>query len=129
MPNMPGFEDACDLAEEFALRGRLGLHFNLSEGRPLTSAMASCRRFCGEDGAFRGRGQVVRLSAPDAQAVEEKLGAQLDACGRHGIKPIHLDSHHHYHAEWPVGTIAIRMAQRHNIPRIHLSRNLGKGLG
>ena len=129
MPNMPGFEEACELAEEHHLSGRIGLHFNLSEGRPLTSAMAACRRLCCEDGSFRGRGRVFRLSPLDAQAVEEELDAQLDACVRHGIRPIHLDSHHHYHTEWAIGTIAIRLARRHSVPRIRLSRNLGKGLG
>ncbi len=129
MPNMPGFEEACELAEAHDLLGLIGLHFNLSEGRPLSRAMAACRRFCGDDGSFRGRGRVARLSSPDAQAVEEELNTQFDACVRRGIRPIHLDSHHHYHTEWAIGTIAIGVAQRQNIPRIRLSRNVGQGLG
>ena len=129
LANMQGFEEACDLAQGHDLRNRIGLHFNLFEGRPLSRAMTESRRFCREDGSFRGRGRAIRLSPSDAQAVEEELEAQLDACVLQGIRPIHLDSHHHYHTEWPIGTVAIRLAQRHSIPRIRLSRNLGRGIG
>ena len=129
LANMQGFEEACDLAQGHGLRNRIGLHCNLSEGYPLSRSMARCRRFCREDGSFRGRGRALRLSSQEANAVEEELKAQLEACFRRGIRPIHLDSHHHYHSEWPIGTVAIRLAQRHSIPRIRLSRNLGRGIG
>jgi predicted glycoside hydrolase/deacetylase ChbG (UPF0249 family) len=42
-----------------------------------------------------------------------------------GIRPSHLDSHHHIHTHWPICTIVMRLARRHDIPAIRLSRNCG----
>jgi predicted glycoside hydrolase/deacetylase ChbG (UPF0249 family) len=128
MVNMPGFEEACKLARAGKLEKRVGLHLNLSEGRPLTSAILDLPRFC-RDGLFRGRPRAFRLSAAEARAVEEELEAQMQACLQQGIRPIHLDSHHHVHTEWAPATIVIGLARRHSIPRIRLSRNVGPGLG
>ena len=37
--NFPSFGEACELARQHGFADRLGLHFNLTEGRPLTDAM------------------------------------------------------------------------------------------
>jgi hypothetical protein len=36
MANMPAFEAACSMARHPLLEGRVGLHFNLTAGRPLS---------------------------------------------------------------------------------------------
>src|SRR5690606_12544549 len=41
MANMPAFEEACSLAREYGLQGRIGLHFNLTYGKPLSTALRS----------------------------------------------------------------------------------------
>ena len=41
MANMPAFEDACRLSHEHALLGRIGLHFNLTYGAPLSQGIRS----------------------------------------------------------------------------------------
>ena len=35
MTNMPGFEEACELAHRRRLLGKIGLHLNLTSGYPL----------------------------------------------------------------------------------------------
>src|ERR1700734_1066609 len=53
MANMPGFEEAVRLEREHdLLRGRVGVHLNLTEGRPLTAPILACSIFCGADGSF-----------------------------------------------------------------------------
>ena len=128
MANMPGFEEACHLARQHRLEARIGIHLNLSEGRPLTARITCCSRFCDEAGVFRKKQRVFRLSRSEREAVEEEFQAQVQACLRQGIRPAHLDSHHHYHTEWPVGTVAIRVARANRIPEVRLSRNCGSGL-
>jgi chitin disaccharide deacetylase len=128
MANLPGFDEACGLLESESLRGRIGVHLNLSEGRPLTQRMAACRRFCGQDGIFRFRSASVRdgalhLARLERTAVEEELDAQIQACIAGGLQPTHLDSHLHQHNEWAIGTIVLYLAQKHGIPAIRIMRN------
>ena len=43
MATMPAFKAACALAQQPALRGRVGLHFNLTYGKPLSEAIRALR--------------------------------------------------------------------------------------
>ncbi len=129
MVNMPGFDDACGLAHGHKLEERIGIHVNLTEGPALTKRISRCRRLCGDDGKFSGiRQTLFFLSKAEALAVEQELEAQVQACLERRIRPAHLDSHHHYHTEWAIGSIAIRVAKRNRIPAIRLSRNCGAGI-
>ena len=91
MVNMPGTEEAVDLAERHPGLG-VGLHFNLTEGRPLTDA----RSLVDADGEFLLRGELIRRAArgrlrPDE--ITRELTAQLDRFVSLGLSPTHLDSH------------------------------------
>jgi predicted glycoside hydrolase/deacetylase ChbG (UPF0249 family) len=65
------------------------------------------------------------LSVDERRAAQEEFQAQIDALVARRIQPSHLDSHNHYHTEWPIGTIAIRIAERNGIRSIRLTRNSG----
>jgi len=39
MANMPAFDAACVMAQHPLLKGRIGLHFNLTYGRPLSQGI------------------------------------------------------------------------------------------
>jgi predicted glycoside hydrolase/deacetylase ChbG (UPF0249 family) len=128
MANLSGFDEACGLLESEAVKGRIGVHLNLSEGRPLTQRMAECKRFCDQDGMFRFRSASVRdaalhLAPLERAAVQEELDAQIQACMARGLRPTHLDSHLHQHNEWAIGTIVLRLAQKNGIPAIRIMRN------
>lgn len=125
MANMPAFETACALAQHPLLEGRIGLHFNLTHGRPLSRRILTRRRFCDIAGAFslnlsRGR---LWLGREDRHAVQEELEAQWQRCLDHGVRPSHLDSHQQVHNIWPIGEIVARFAARQGIP-VRLARNL-----
>jgi predicted glycoside hydrolase/deacetylase ChbG (UPF0249 family) len=127
MANMPGFEEAARLAREKHLRGRIGLHLNLTSGRPLTSSMAECPRFCDAGGCWRPRWRVLGLSGKEQLLLEAEIGAQIRACEREGITLTHVDSHHHMHAEWGIGPTVIRAVRRHGIGGVRLALNCGRG--
>ncbi len=129
MANMPGFEEACELARRHNLSGKIGVHLNLTEGRPLSAPIKRLPLFCGGDGLFHPRRTLFRLSKEETRAVVVEFAAQVQACMDRGIHPTHLDSHQHVHTEWPIGTAAIRVAQQYRIGAIRLTRNCGPGIG
>lgn len=126
MANMPGFGEAGALAHDKGVQDRIGVHLNLTEGRPITDPIRLCPRLCDADGNLLHRpGTIWRLSPDEARAVEVELAAQIEAVLSAGIRPSHLDSHHHIHTHWPICTVVMRLARRHDIPAIRLSRNCG----
>lgn len=129
MTTFPGFDEACELAHRHLLQGRIGVHLNLTSGYPLSEPIRRCARFCDELGRFRSRQTRFRLSKEERFAVETELAAQIEACLDRGLRPTHLDSHHHVHTEWAIGTAVIAVARRYKIEAIRLSRNCGPGIG
>ena len=128
MANMPGFEEACELANQHQILGKIGVHLNLTAGRPL-SALVKCQpMFCDDRGMFRPRRTLFQLSKEERRAVEGEFAAQIQACLDRGIRPTHLDSHQHVHTEWPIGAAAISVARQYGIGAIRLSRNCGPGI-
>lgn len=130
MANMPAFEAACALAHQASLAGRIGLHFNLTYGRPLSQAIAAQARLCNAQGEFDLglRQRTLRLSTAERQAITEELEAQWARCVDHGVQLSHLDSHQHVHNIWPVGAIVAGFARRQGVP-IRLARNVGANIG
>ena len=128
MANMPGFEEACELAHRHRLLGKIGLHLNLTAGYPLSAPIRRCPRFCDNVGMFRARQTLFRLSKEERLAVETEIASQIRACLDCGLSPTHLDSHHHVHTEWAIGAAAITIARRFKIKAIRLARNCGPGI-
>jgi len=130
MANMPAFAEACALIHAEGLHERIGLHVNLSHGRPLGSAIASQRCFCNAAGEFELRLPRHRLWLRRAEraAIDDELQAQWQRCLEHGIRPSHLDSHQHVHNIWPIGEQLARFAAAKGVP-LRLARNLGGNIG
>lgn len=130
MANMPAFAAACVLAQQPALKGRIGLHFNLTYGRPLSQAILAEARFCAPHGEFelKLKRRTLRLTRRERLAVEQELEAQWNRCLEHGVMPSHLDSHQHVHNIWPIGEIVARFARKQGVP-VRLARNLGQNIG
>jgi predicted glycoside hydrolase/deacetylase ChbG (UPF0249 family) len=132
MANMPGFEDAVSLAREHAwLKGRIGVHLNLTEGRPLSRPILDCPRFCNGDHRFSHdrKRPLFRLTGRERKAVYEELKTQIERVLAAGIQPIHFDSHHHVHTEWAISPVVRLLAWEYGIPRIRLTRNIGPAPG
>ncbi|WP_445576850.1 YdjC-like protein [Pseudomonas sp. E141] len=129
MANMPGFKQACVQSRQPRLNGRIGLHFNLSHGQPLSQAIKSRPAFCDAHGQFDFSlsRYCLRLGSKDIAAIEDELQAQWQRCLDHGLRPSHLDSHQHVHNIWPIGEQVARFAARQGVP-IRLARNLGANL-
>lgn len=129
MANMPAFEAACVMAQHPLLKDRIGLHFNLTYGRPLSQSILGRRNFCDSNGVFDLNLSRHRLwlSRGDRDAVLEELKAQWQRCVDNGVRPSHIDSHQHVHNIWPIGEIVARFAASQGVA-VRLARNLGQNL-
>ncbi|WP_400192008.1 carbohydrate deacetylase [Hymenobacter sp. B81] len=95
MVNMPGTAEGARLAAENPGLA-IGLHFCLTEGRPLTAAPS----LTDADGNFLERGallkRALRGQVKEAE-VRAEFEAQLAKLEGLGIRPTHTDSHQHTH--------------------------------
>jgi chitin disaccharide deacetylase len=124
--NMPSFDEAVAAIHDRQLQGAVGVHLNLTEGTSLTQSIRRCHRFATKDGTFRWTHRPVwKLKRDEVYAVSQEWRSQIERIIGAGIRPTHLDSHHHVHTSWPLGTIAIALAREFNIPTIRLSRTFG----
>lgn len=118
MANMPGFDDAVGLIRQHPdLQYKIGVHLNLTEGvslsRPGDLLMHDHTR------------PLFRLRRREREAVYAELRMQLERVLAAGIRPSHLDSHHHVHTEWAIAPHVCRLAREYDIHRIRLTRNMG----
>ncbi len=125
MANMPGFDDACREVYARGLSGRIGVHLNLVEGRPLTKAILSCDRFCGPDGMFSGtlRDKRFHMTKWEVDAVREELRSQIGACRRLLGEPTHMDSHCNFHYSWAMGRLVTELAKSEKIRAVRINTN------
>lgn len=129
MANMPYFEQACQLAHEHGLERRLGLHFNLTYGRPLGRAILQEQKLCNADGGFEFCLPRHRLTLPGSirVAIRSELEHQWQACLDQNIRPTHVDSHQHVHNILPIAGIVAEFAGEQGVP-VRIARNQGKNI-
>lgn len=126
MANMPAFDDAVKKAYENNLANKIGLHFNIMEGVPLTDLIKQCPRLCEDGNTFSyKRNTVFKWTKKEKKAIREEFCAQYDKVVNAGIIPTHLDSHVHSHTEIPIFLIISKLLKDKNITKIRRSRNLG----
>lgn len=119
------FDEAVEDIKKYNLAGKVGIHFNLTEGKPLTSMIASMSKFT-ENGIFHGKiNRVKRLSKNEKQAVYKELSAQIQRLEQAGIDVNHADSHHHIHTAVFIAPVFVRVCKEHGIKKIRLHRNIG----
>ena len=119
MANMPGAEHAANLAKENPNLG-VGVHLVLTCGYPVRSDVPSLVR---EGGEFHRRGDMHKFAEPDD--IEKELNSQMETFLSLGLKPSHIDSHHHVHGLEKVFPIVEKIAKKHGVPVRKLDESLG----
>lgn len=120
MANMPAADEAVKIAKKLPNLG-IGVHLNLTEGRPL-SKDTSIDRLLDTDGQFTS--SLFKLSLFSLaghkirEAIRAELAAQIQWVIDNGLKPTHLDSHKHIHTFPPLFSIVCQLAGRFQIPAI-----------
>ncbi|SDD33706.1 hypothetical protein SAMN05421663_10991 [Terribacillus halophilus] len=115
MVNMPGAEHAAELAREQKGLG-VGIHLVLTCGEPLLSTH---KTIVDSDGLFRNLAFYQGSYTIDPEEVEAEWEAQIKRFLSFGLKPTHLDSHHHINAYKDIAQVFLQLAQKYNLPVRH----------
>ena len=107
----------------------LGVHLNLTQGRPLTDDYpAALRR---RDGTFAGVWQLFATLSRRRQqflpAIEREFDAQLARLSAWDLSPTHLDGHQYAELMPGVGSIVAAIAARRGIHAVRVARERGLG--
>ncbi|MBI3615710.1 MAG: ChbG/HpnK family deacetylase [Candidatus Omnitrophica bacterium] len=131
MPNMLGFQEACQRIHENKLLDRVGLHLVFRDGYPLTERVKQFPRFCDGEGRLclsrrNSFTPVLYLSRPEKEALAEEIRAQIKRCRDQGIPLTHVDSHYHLHNEWAIAEVLIPILKEQKVLTLRIARNFGK---
>jgi predicted glycoside hydrolase/deacetylase ChbG (UPF0249 family) len=103
-----------------ALGGGIGVHLNLTRGRPLTPGL---KTLANEDGVFYKKRHAwarALLGRYDMTEVEAEFSAQVERVIQAGISPDHLDGNNHIHVFPGFARTTALVARRFGIERIRL---------
>jgi predicted glycoside hydrolase/deacetylase ChbG (UPF0249 family) len=130
MSNMPGFEEASELAHQHGLLAHIGIHLVLRDGPALSQAIRRYRRLCDADGNLGFKRSFdwfpeLRLDGDESAALAGEIRAQIARCRQHGLPITHIDSHYHVHNEPAIARIVIQLAREMEIPYVRIARNAG----
>ena len=119
------FDKAVELAKKQRLYAKIGIHFNLTEGKPLTENIKNFPDFV-TDGKFNKQYDWTRKLTPaEKNAIYKELSAQVRRLEKAGIKIMRADSHHYIHNAPFVAPIAEKVCKQHGINRLRIMRNWG----
>ena len=119
------FDQAIIIARENGFSDNVGIHFNLTEGKPLTAGAETSPLLC-ENGCFKGEfSRYKMLSTTDKMIVYNELTAQIEKLESCGIVPSHADSHNHIHTATFFAPIVAQVCKEHGIHKVRIHRNIG----
>ncbi|MBQ3285557.1 MAG: ChbG/HpnK family deacetylase [Ruminococcus sp.] len=118
-------EDALQLARDNGFSDKIGVHLNLTEGKPLTEKICGFTDFV-TDGYFNKRAMTLNreLTAAENDAVYAELEAQILRLKNAGIFITHADSHHYIHNLPCLLSVVVRVCRKHDINKLRLRKNL-----
>ena len=119
---------AIKLARESGFVSNIGIHFNLTEGKPLTEDICQCPKFVLNGRFHKNYSWEQPLTAFEQQAVFLELSAQVERLLGEGVVLTHADSHHYIHTAKYLLPPVLRVCRKFGIEKIRLCRNLGDGV-
>jgi predicted glycoside hydrolase/deacetylase ChbG (UPF0249 family) len=131
MTNTPGFLEAVELAKEKNYTDRIGVHINLTQGKPLTNFKFS--KYLNEDGtwdqsSFSNR--EIWLNKEIKNGFLEEIAAQINIVKKVGIIPSHINSHHHIHTFPALFFLFLKICRAYSyklrVAQTHSNRNIVK---
>lgn len=112
MANMPGFEQALNLHEQYPDLG-IGIHLALTTGKPILSNL---KTIIDVDGNFRNQAYYKGSFIIDEQEIYDEWKAQIEKILATGIKPTHVDTHHHANLFGDFNAIYLKLADEYHLP-------------
>jgi predicted glycoside hydrolase/deacetylase ChbG (UPF0249 family) len=98
MANMPYFDDAIQFLQKYPLVS-VGLHFNITEGKPLILPKDAGALIREDDSFYHWPQLIGRVAFKNIKRleIEHELKKQYGALKKTGLTITHIDSHHHVH--------------------------------
>lgn len=132
MVNMPDADRAVARAREMGLADRIGLHFNVTLGKPLTLQMAQSR-FC-STGEFNHLGTIghryfLNYDSSATEALKAEIRAQIEKFLSYRLPLLHFDSHNHVHFRLPIARVVFPLLREYGFKTIRRPYNIGMGGG
>lgn len=124
MANMPDFESSVSALESSGVRLDVGLHANLTWGRPVSDP-AEIPSLVDSNGNFLPRGRLLAKSLVNALSPEEayrEVWAQCAKLASRRERISHIDGHHHVHVFPGVASAVERVAREFAIPYVRSPR-------
>jgi chitin disaccharide deacetylase len=128
MANMPGFEEAVEIAHNQKLIEKIGIHLVLTDGSSLTEEINSMDLFFKKNAissSLRFK-KLFFLNRREQNIIFKEFAAQIEKVKNSGIPITHLDTHHQIHDMWAIMQILIELLKRYNIPSMRILNNLEK---
>ncbi len=131
MVNMDAAEDAVRIAKEDGFAHRVGIHFNITSGMPLSQPIRSNPLLCDPEGRFHAAFRQTTkyrlyMDELSKEQIYTELSAQLKQYADWGLTLMHADSHHHVHTDYPVFCALRELAKKNRFSSVRISRNLFK---
>jgi predicted glycoside hydrolase/deacetylase ChbG (UPF0249 family) len=103
-----------------------GVHLNLTEFQPLCAeSHTALSTILDERNSFKGNAiRQVRISPLMLRAIYREWCAQIDNLIQLGVKPSHLDAHHHVHTIPQMLPVLAALRRRYKINKVRISRNM-----
>lgn len=126
MANMPGFEEAVELAHKNNILSKTGIHLNLTEGYPLTTKIRATNLFYNEKNTDlkKHKKKLFFLAHDEKELIFKEFGAQIEKIKNAGIQVTHIDTHHHIDEVWSITQIILALLKTYNIPSMRILNNL-----
>jgi chitin disaccharide deacetylase len=132
LANGAAWQTAADVSRQLPRLG-IGVHFNLSEGSPVSPPTSIQSLVDARGNLHLTPGRLWRKMAArqiPLLEVETELRAQLTRVLEAGIAPTHVDGHMHVHVVPVISEIVIRLAREFRIPAIRCpAESIGSILG
>jgi len=119
LANLPWEENAVTELKA-ACGPRIGIHLNLTRGKPLCSALKTLTPATGCFFTKQTALQKALLGMFDLQETEKELSAQIELLMTAGIVPDHIDGNNHIHVFPGIATVVARLANRYGIRKVRL---------
>lgn len=133
MANMPGFDEAVELAKQNKIMDKVGLHLNFFEGAPLTELIKQEPLFydneneCMYSYNFLHKCSKIKwffMPAHTRKALKIEAEAQIKKFLDAGFSSNHFDSHGHSHTFYSVYSSVRKILKKYGFKTSRLSLNL-----
>ena len=127
MANMPGFDEAIDLAHKHNIINKTGIHLTLTEGEPLTTNILISGLYNMENSNIKKyKKKIFFLSKKEKEIIYNELEAQIIKVRNAGIKITHIDTHLHTHEVWTITQLIFALLKAYKIPSMRILNNLNQ---